>query len=587
LREGEIYDGEQIIAPFTFSIDKTPEEYNRDVRLARESVYPVFVRDDSTEAQGLRALDSFLASVEQNIEALVPDSMKMRRLRDVFATQPKLVISDEGLSFLVRSFTRGERPASANGRFAAYAAQLKRICRDLFAVGILSVERSALLDHARKISVRHRAEEIVEAIDQFHDVESVNTAALQKLRKVENLGEPAINLGYQILTNFLRPNLFSDERETQLRLNEAEAKVPRARGTVLAKERIIDSHDKITPEHLQKLRSLTTEMARRSASEGGITRLLPVAGRIFILLIAAGILGVFLLQSRPAIYQDAHRLLLIASIPLLVTFVCFLINVVGLSEYLIPVAMASMLLTFFFDAQLAFVGTVALGIVLGGIRGYEFSAIFTTLIAGSFSILAVRRVRSRSWIFKAILYLALAYLVIISTTAFLRHTPFKQTLLNLGDGMINALLCPILTYGVMVILEYLFDLTTDATLLELSALNRRCCGAGDSSAGHLSSQHRRRHLVRSRGRGDRRQFFAGARRRVLSRHRQDGDGGIFCGKSARRQKSTREADAEHELAGDHQSRQARRGNRGSERHSQRGARFHSATSRHQFDFLFL
>src|SRR5574341_2623416 len=66
LREGEVYEGEQIIAPFTFSIDKTPEEYNRDVRQARESVYPVFVRNDSVEAQQLRALDSFLASVEQN-----------------------------------------------------------------------------------------------------------------------------------------------------------------------------------------------------------------------------------------------------------------------------------------------------------------------------------------------------------------------------------------------------------------------------------------------------------------------------------------------------------------------------------------
>jgi hypothetical protein len=132
-----------------------------------------------------------------------------------------------------------------------------------------------------------------------------------------------------------------------------------------------------------------------------------------------------------------------------------------------------MLLTVFFDAQLAFVGAVALGVILGGMRGYEFSTIFTTLVVGLFSILAVRRVRSRSWIFKAILFLAIAYLVTITTTAFLRYTPFDQTLLHLRDGLIiNALLCPIFTYGLMVVFEYLFDITTDATLLELSALNR-------------------------------------------------------------------------------------------------------------------
>ncbi|MGH7454908.1 MAG: hypothetical protein ACRENG_26360, partial [bacterium] len=112
LREGEVYEGEQLIAPFTFSIDKTSEDYNRDVRLAREGVYSVFVRNDSTEAQQLRALETFLTNVEQTIEALVPDSMKLRRLREVFATQPKLVMSEEGLQDLVRGFTRGERPSS-------------------------------------------------------------------------------------------------------------------------------------------------------------------------------------------------------------------------------------------------------------------------------------------------------------------------------------------------------------------------------------------------------------------------------------------------------------------------------------------
>jgi hypothetical protein len=472
LREGEVYEGEEIIAPFTFSIDKTPDEYDRDVRLARASVFPVFVRHDSVEAQQLRALEIFLANVEQTIEALVPDSMKLRRLREVFATQPKLVMSDEGLRFLVRGFTRGERPAVAGWRFGAYAAQLQRICRDLFAVGILSVERGAPSPPGGKIAVRHGAEEIVEPLEQFHGAESVNAAALQKLREVDTLGDPAVNIGYQILNHFLRANLFYDARETQQRLSEAEAKVPRARGTVLAKERIIESHDKITPEHLQKLRSLAAEMAKRRASEGGVTWLLPIAGRISILLIGIGMIGVFLLHSRPGIYYDKHRLALIALILLLVIFTSYLVHLAGLSEYLIPVAMAPMLLVFFFDAQVAFVGTVAVAMMLGGMRGYEFSAIFTTLVVGAFTILAVRRVRSRSWIFKAILFLALAYLATIATTAFLRYTPQEKILVDLRDGLLNALLCPIFTYGVMVIFEYLFDLTTDATLLELSALNR-------------------------------------------------------------------------------------------------------------------
>jgi len=469
LREGEIYEGEQIIAPFTFSIDKTPEEYNRDVRAARESVPPIFLRVDSVEARQLQALANFLAGLEQNVEVLAPDSLKLRRLRDFFATQPQIVRPEDGLRFLLNGFSRAPRLL----KFQNYAAQLQRIARDLFAVGILSLERSALPAYVQKISIRAGATETIENLELFSGMEAAKAVAEQKLREIPNLNDTAINLGYHILAGFLQPNLFYDARETPQRLNEAGAKVPRARGTVLARERIIESYDKVTPEHLQKLNSLMAEMARRRVSAGGFRRFLPILGRVMILLIGVGIIGAFLFISRPQIYHDPRRVLLIALILLLVIFISYLIHVIGLSEYLIPVAMATMLLTLFFDPQTAFVGTASLGIMLGSMRGYEFNTIFTTLVIGLFAILAVRRVRSRTWIFKAILLLAAGYVAAVAATAFLRFTPLPQVLLNLRDGvLLNALLCPIFTYGLMVVFEYLFDLTTDATLLELSALNR-------------------------------------------------------------------------------------------------------------------
>ena len=473
LKEGEVYEGEQIIAPFTFSIDKTAEEYQRDVRIARESVYPVFVRNDSIAALQTAAIEYFLSDLGKIVEALLPDSMKVRRLREIFATQPKLVISEEGLLFFLHGFSRGERPAASGLRFEFFAGHLQRIARDLFAVGIIDVGRNAIPQYVQKISVRRGPDEMIESLDQFYTVESVNAAALEKLREIENQRDVATRIAYQILTNFLRPNLFYDERDTQQRISQAETQVPRARGTVLEKERIIESNDKITKEHLQKLRSLAAEMARRRSSESSISELLPTFGRIFVLVLGVGVIGIFLWLSRPKVYEQPLHVLLIAIVLFLVIFNAHLVNQFSLSEYLIPIALAPMLLTVFFDAQVAFVGTVALGVILGGMRAYEFNTIFTTLIVGAFSILAVRRVRSRSWVFKAILFLAVAYSATIATTAFLRYTPVERILSYLRDGVVlNALLCPIFTYGLMVIFEYLFDITTDATLLELSALNR-------------------------------------------------------------------------------------------------------------------
>ncbi|MDZ7343333.1 MAG: hypothetical protein ONA90_02340, partial [candidate division KSB1 bacterium] len=380
LKEGEVYEGQQIIAPFTFSIDKTPEEYQRDVRIARESVYPVFVRQDSIAALQTAAIEYFLNDVGRIVEAILPDSMKVRRLREIFATQPRLVISEEGMLFFLRGFSRGERPSASGLRFEAYADQLRRITRDLYAVGLLDVGRSALPPYVQKISVRHGPDEMIESLDQFYTAESVHAAALEKLREIESQSDVATRLAYQILTNFLRPNLFYDEHETQQRISQAEAQVPRARGTVLEKERIIESNDRITKEHLQKLRSLAAEMARRRSSEGGISQLLPTIGRVLVLLLGVGVIGIFLWLSRPKIYEQPLHLLLIALVLFLVIFNAHLVTQFGLSEYLIAVAVAPMLLTVFFDAQVGFAGTVALGIILGGMRAYEFNTIFTTLI---------------------------------------------------------------------------------------------------------------------------------------------------------------------------------------------------------------
>jgi hypothetical protein len=143
-------------------------------------VPPVFIRDDSVEARQMAALKNFLDGIEHNIEALVPDSMKMRRLRDFLAAQPQIMLSDEGLRFLLHGFARGPRPFSAAMPFKNYSAQLQRIARDFFAVGILSLERSALPAYVRKISLLRGVDEMVEPVEQFSGME----AEIRRLAKV-------------------------------------------------------------------------------------------------------------------------------------------------------------------------------------------------------------------------------------------------------------------------------------------------------------------------------------------------------------------------------------------------------------------
>ncbi|MGH7491559.1 MAG: HD family phosphohydrolase [bacterium] len=472
LREGDIYLGEQIIAPLTFSVNKTPEEYERDVQLAREAVYPVFVRRDSVAEHQLATMQKFLEEIERILETLAPDSLNARALQEVFAAN-KAVISQAGIDLLLNGFKRHNSAAvSGVATLKEYRHELLRIARDIYSIGVLNIERSVLPAYVQKVSLRNGADEMVEPLENLHNLATLNNAVVQKLREIAGLKEPALALGYQILTAFLQPNLIHDPQDTNARIAEAVARVPLARGAVLQNERIIASHEKITAERLQRLKSLEAAKAELKRSSGIWGRIIPEAGRALLVAWSLGMMGLYLFYRRDQLYHQFSRLVLIALILFLVLFLASLAGRFNVSEYLIPLAMVPMLLTVFFDAQVGFVGAVGLGMMLAGLRGPEFSLVFTGMIAGIASILAVRRVRARTWMLKATLYLAVAYLVSALTVAALHYSPWSRVLEDLAFGLLNALICPILTYGVMVILEYVFDVTTDATLLELSDLNR-------------------------------------------------------------------------------------------------------------------
>ncbi len=467
LREGDIYVGEQIIAPFTFSINKSSEEYNQDLKEAREKVSPLFVRSDSLAEEQLGKLGAFLDALERTLKSIMPDSLKQRDLRDKF-NNSNIVISKESLQALIQMSARSPK----NGGFGDFRRQVERIAKDVFYIGILSIDKRNLPPTARRLAIRYHADEMINDIDSCYDLESAKGVVLQKLRDSLGNNEAAVKAGYVILVPKLRPNLLYEASETQRRTDEAMARVPLAQGTVLEKERIIDSNEKITQEHILKLRSLASERIAREGRDGGGREILRLAGKFIIVLLAIGFLALFIWHSRPLIYEDISKVFLIAIILLLVLGFTFFLRQMQAAEYLVPVALASLLLTVFCDYQLAFAGTVSLALLLGGIEGNQFNMAFVTVVVGSMSIAAVSRVRSRSWIFKAILFIFIGYVLAICAIGFVRYSPFSEMARAWLYAGINALLCPVLSYGLMVIFEYVFDVTTDATLLELSDLNR-------------------------------------------------------------------------------------------------------------------
>ena len=464
LKENQVYVGDEIIAPFTFAINKTEEELKRDRQRAEDEVLPAFTKNDSLSDDQLMSLNAFFDSLSITREKELNITFQVKEVTRILQKN-NIEYSDENLlQFLT---------TSNNETMKKFKEHLIRLGRDIFSLGNLNLSKQDVKKASNKISVITENEDIVEELQSFYDIEEIESVLLEKLRTTFPDDDLRIRVGYQVLKAYLEPNVIYDDDETKRRVVEARNNVPLAKGTVIEKERIIDRYEKVTKDHIAKLSSLATELADREAGKSILLALARYLGKFSMIGLAISVFIIFLAlsQTRAVILEDLKRLILIATIFVLISFLAYNINRFGLSPYLIPITIGSMLLTIFFDTRIGFMGTIILAILIGFLRGNEFNISVISIFTGTVAVVSVSRIRTRNWLVHSILLITAAYVVSITVMEILRYSNFKTIINYWGFGVINGFISPLLVYGLQVIYEYFFDIATDMKLLELSDLN--------------------------------------------------------------------------------------------------------------------
>jgi hypothetical protein len=84
----------------------------------------------------------------------------------------------------------------------------------------------------------------------------------------------------------------------------------------------------------------------------------------------------------------------------------------------------------------------------------------------------VRDIKNRSQIFRSFLFILLGYAVGVFAFGMERFATFESMTIEMAFAATNALISPVLTYGLLIFFERFFRITTDLTLLELSNFDR-------------------------------------------------------------------------------------------------------------------
>lgn len=271
--------------------------------------------------------------------------------------------------------------------------------------------------------------------------------------------------GVEIFTRVVQPNLFFDEAETREHLKQASASVAPVTEEIKRGEMVIQKGLWVTKKQQERLIQIQKKMTQKRAQ----SRLLTVSLFAFL---GFGLVFFYLRQFEPKEFSSPRFLALVLT-TFLVTLAAEKITVLmpNSSLYLLPGALAGILLTILGSPRLGLLGALSMPLLSAPLAEFRLEVVLM-LLAGSFTgSFAARGIRKRIHFLKVGLAVGLVNAAVLISFFLSQEWQFSEALVASSLGIANGFLVTTLSFFLVPLAESLFNLTTDISLLELSDLN--------------------------------------------------------------------------------------------------------------------
>ena len=407
-----------LIAPFSFSVEKSDRVWQAEADSVRASFAPYFSRNAAVGENALAQFDKFYA-----------DSLN------------KVVWEDS---------------------YNALRLRLEKVYRD----GIISAAD----------------EEILSGKELFRTYEGntsvfVQTASIRSVRDAYRYvtdAEVYVYDRYMLLEHnledFIQPNLQYDatlsEADLAAQLNE----ISHFRGMVVADQKIIDQGEIVDEEKSLTIKSYLDIVNEKSQSKQ--FQLLTWSGRSVFVVLSFLVLFVYLclyrmddIESRSILY------FLFGSITLFTVCVGLFCQYSNWSILLFPCSMLAIMLRIFLDSRTAFTGYLVFILCTSLIVSMPYEYVLLQLMAGLTGIYTLKELSQRSQILRTCLLIFLSYSLVWIALQMTQLEDLRD--IDPWIFLYFAINCVIilLVYPLLFVIEKLFGFTSNVTLIELSNIN--------------------------------------------------------------------------------------------------------------------
>lgn len=453
-REGEIAR-ERVVAPYDFRVQKDDATLRREQEEAALAVPPVFAVDARAGADVLARWSKFQG---QALEILgdphVGPAQRAERVREL-----GVPLDEDAAAAL-----------AAPGRVRRALADLGTWLQEVAQAGVVAEKKGGYVLGYRTVQLRDGDTETPVPASRLLERREALDLIERRAREAFGADDRGVALAVALAQPFVQPTVLYDRAETEWRRVQAQGAVPGAIGTVKKDELIVDANERVTRDAVLKLRSLRNlEAARRTQSEF----LYPPVARMLLMLLFLAAFVTYLRMELPGVYRDNSMLGVFTLLTLAVlAAVVALVTEGGFPEFVVPLALAPLVVASLLEKRPTLVFTLMLAVLVTAVCELRAPFVPVAMLGGVTAVYSVSRLRHRWHFVRAFFAIALANLAAILAWDLARVAPAVVVFRDSVWGVGNAFLSISVAFGLLPVVEHLFRLTSDITLLEISDLNR-------------------------------------------------------------------------------------------------------------------
>jgi cyclic-di-AMP phosphodiesterase PgpH len=453
---------EDITAPFQITMLKTQHEMNTERDQAMAQVPPV-VDDDTVITMLVYAgLRGYVA---------VADSLRALLARSVLTVRE----AADSLSARYKNLSREtiERSLLSTTNLPAVLADLQSVyANDIYVIGVLESIGNLPETRNKTVIVRRGPKESLIQRSRLLDMALANARLSTALNRMAAVNPMDVEYHFLVGRGFMLPNLRVNVAEYRRRLEEDLSLVSNVREVVNSGELIVKAQERVTERQASILAEMNRLQQQTAIRQGWYFAVIPYVSRILLVLAVLGTLYLFLYYFRRETFLSNPKLMAMFTVLGIQLFLMYLADLTGLtSNYIYPVALFPVMITILFDAEIGLFATIVFALLLGITHRFDFSLSLMTVTVGAVASLASRNVRRRGHFYRTMFLVVAASVGFVLIVESLRVNPSDDLLSEILYGAMASIVGVMLSIGFLPVIESIFSITTDVTLLELSDLN--------------------------------------------------------------------------------------------------------------------